>query len=1176
MLIRRALTGSPEAASFSLMLRSARLTGFAVAAFALAWTLAPATRLHAQTPEPAAEATESQAETPAGRTADSVASELSAAQEQLSAISGSATPETPDGQRKIALERRVVLLQELATLLESETELERLVAGIPDRETAAAEQASTLASEPEPAAPTDANKEAFAELRERVDERQQRVTSLRTRLTDLAARQAAIPKLMTDSRARADEAQRRAERISAEDAGNASSVAALRLENARLDREIANRRIALLEQEANAASDRENILQSELDVAEKELALLEERADLYGEALSAKLDEERAEIEEDVRRSQQAVENATDPVERFFAMQEARIATSRKEKSDIDARLVSLEADVTEQKKRATTAKDELAGLRDFLRRAGSTGKAAERIKITYRQIPLRRKVLNRSLRGGFVESLNDLRARRFEIEDLLFTLKDEFAAEVEALGVGLDESARDALETRAEEVETRVRAALREERSVLNESISLGEQLQMAYLERLTTLDELDSFIRSKVLWIRDGKPLGPDALAPLRPESTRLLTWVRSLGNPDVRTGLMDQVLSPRGIALGVVFVALLPFGLLWVRQRLRRIVIARNDKTLDRGRANFTSRLLAVGIGILSAAIVPGYVLLLSQFVRPSDLPNSLAPILTLMLEHLAWTLFAFFLVRSFFAGRSITHVQFGFSREAGHSLYKSVRMILLGAAVWLLIYRVLKAPPFEFAALPRLAYTLFLITTALAIFRLFRPDSPFVREGLTAGHMQSLRRYTRPASALIALAVLAGVVLDIAGYRYGAASLGRSLVLTLVTSIALLIGYSALATIIRAVATHKRENGSTDTPADDGVALAEEGEGLKPKPTEADEEYREAAADRAARIELQILRFVRVVFVVIAVVLVARFWGIDQRALGTFDQMVVYTIRGAGDAEELVTIADFIRFAFIVIGTVWVLRSLPGIYEFALFPRLKVDAGIKYAILTISRYGLFAAGVIMGLSAIHLDLGRLGWLMAAMGVGLGFGLQEIVSNFVSGIILLIERPIQVGDVVTVGNMSGKVTRINIRATTILNFDRQEVLLPNRSLITREVTNWTRGDTINRLIVPIGVSYDADPEEVSKVLLEIARSDERVLTEPAPQIFFVAHGASSLDFELRCFVPEPSVKFPLMDTLNKAINREFRKRGIEIPYPQQDLHIRSSAVSLSDLRTSESRAT
>ena len=177
--------------------------------------------------------------------------------------------------------------------------------------------------------------------------------------------------------------------------------------------------------------------------------------------------------------------------------------------------------------------------------------------------------------------------------------------------------------------------------------------------------------------------------------------------------------------------------------------------------------------------------------------------------------------------------------------------------------------------------------------------------------------------------------------------------------------------------------------------------------------------------------------------------------------------------------------------------------------------------------------------------------------------------------SGIILLVERPVQVGDTVTVGTMSGTVRRINIRATTILNFDRQEVILPNRSLITREVTNWTGGDTINRLVINIGVAYGSDIEKVSEILMQIACEDPDVMKDPAPSVVFMQHGDSSLDFNLRVFIPSPAFIMVLRDRLNKRINREFEKHGIEIPFPQRDLHIRSSVVRTQELMPEEGRA-
>jgi potassium efflux system protein len=149
-----------------------------------------------------------------------------------------------------------------------------------------------------------------------------------------------------------------------------------------------------------------------------------------------------------------------------------------------------------------------------------------------------------------------------------------------------------------------------------------------------------------------------------------------------------------------------------------------------------------------------------------------------------------------------------------------------------------------------------------------------------------------------------------------------------------------------------------------------------------------------------------------------------------------------------------VADLFTGLLILIVTIWIVRNLKGLLDVFVFPHFKIAAGSRYAILTIARWALFVTGILITFSAIHLNLGRIGWLVAAMGVGIGFGLQEIIANMVSGVILLIERPIRVGDVLTVGDISGEVRRINIRATTILNFDRQEVIVPNKGLAERGI--------------------------------------------------------------------------------------------------------------------------
>jgi potassium efflux system protein len=326
------------------------------------------------------------------------------------------------------------------------------------------------------------------------------------------------------------------------------------------------------------------------------------------------------------------------------------------------------------------------------------------------------------------------------------------------------------------------------------------------------------------------------------------------------------------------------------------------------------------------------------------------------------------------------------------------------------------------------------------------------------------------------------------------------------------------------------------------------------------------------ERPEEIAAGVQRSIRFLFLVLGVVLLAKFWGFDEQALQTLDGMRIYSVRVAGAEPEFVTAGDLVRAMLIFIVTFWILRALPGLFEVAIFPRIRMDEGVKYATLTISRYTVFVVGIFLALSAVHLDLGRLGWLMAAIGVGLGFGLQQIVSNFVSGIILLVERPVRPGDTVTIGDISGKVQRINIRATTILNPDRQEVVVPNSSLITGNVTNWTRGDTINRLVIPIGVAYGSDVAEVSALLLRIATEQPEVLADPAPSVVFMAHGESSLDFNLRVFVPGPDDIMALRNRLNTLINKAFASANIEIPFPQRDLHIRSSDVPLAQVVATE----
>ncbi|KAA3619048.1 MAG: potassium transporter [Proteobacteria bacterium] len=260
----------------------------------------------------------------------------------------------------------------------------------------------------------------------------------------------------------------------------------------------------------------------------------------------------------------------------------------------------------------------------------------------------------------------------------------------------------------------------------------------------------------------------------------------------------------------------------------------------------------------------------------------------------------------------------------------------------------------------------------------------------------------------------------------------------------------------------------------------------------------------------------------------------------------------------ETAQAVSLRD-LGIALIVFAATFIgARNLPGLLEFVVLQRLPIDAGARYATITISRYLIVAVGVLVGFSMIGADWSKLQWLVAALGVGLGFGLQEIVANFISGIILLFERPIRVGDVITLGDTSGTVNKIRIRATTIRNWDQQELVVPNKEFITGRLLNWTLSDPINRTLIPVGVAYGSDVDKALQIMLDVAKQHPHVLDEPEPVVVFEKFGASSLDLVLRCYFFGLEYRITSISEINSEINRRFTEAGIEIPFAQSDVHL------------------
>ena len=261
----------------------------------------------------------------------------------------------------------------------------------------------------------------------------------------------------------------------------------------------------------------------------------------------------------------------------------------------------------------------------------------------------------------------------------------------------------------------------------------------------------------------------------------------------------------------------------------------------------------------------------------------------------------------------------------------------------------------------------------------------------------------------------------------------------------------------------------------------------------------------------------------------------------------------------------TVSDLAFAIILAFVTIVVARNGPGLLEMSVLQQLRVEPSVRYAITTLVSYLIVVVGVVLTCSKLGLKWSQIQWLVTALTFGLAFGLQEMFANFVAGLIILIERPIRVGDIVTVDDVSGVVSKIRIRATSITNWDRKEYVVPNKEFITGRLLNWTLSDKVNRIVINVGIAYGSDTERAKELLLSAAEDHPLILDDPKPVATFEGFGDNSLNFVLRTYLPGLDDRLEVIHQLHTAIDQAFRTEGIEIAFPQRDLHIRSTPAAL-----------
>ncbi|MFQ5843591.1 MAG: mechanosensitive ion channel domain-containing protein [Planctomycetota bacterium] len=825
-------------------------------------------------------------------------------------------------------------------------------------------------------------------------------------------------------------------------------------------------------------------------------------------------------------------EPETDPIEEFVAAAKAEIAEWKSVHQSESGYRDELAKRVESLEELRDRWSREQRRLEEILERGGAfSTKAAQVLLRTRRRVERAQHNLEGRRQPDLDEEFEQVQSSLVEVGEQLLELEvpAEENEELQRLLAAAGPRAKKAQREFDDKKKERTKV-LEGRRATLLVTESHLRQLADVYATWRHDLQTLSTFVLGKMYWIRDGTSLGQETLAGAGDDLGQL--W-RTLTGPDVARSLRS--LRDTGPTLFYAMVALfvlLVAGAAALSSLLRR----RTRRWAYRGGTTLVL-LQRIGAALLLSAAAPALLLVASFMMRNLDLPETFHGIVTVLLVGYAIVLFASRFLWVLFRPQGIAETELRISPRICLQMLRASRRASYAALLlylpWLALRREL-----EQVHLPRLLYTLLLIAIAVTVGRLVRRKGALVTE-LTAKTGFWYRAWFI-VGPVVRIGLVGLVVMDVLGYRIGAAMLTTNVLLTLAAAL-VLAGVYRLFTEVSERAAYAIGFRHTAREGEEDITLIPQ------------------------QIFEQLTRFVGAILVVTVVVVLANVWGVFDFVQGLFATVRIATV----DAEAglFLTGWDVLIALVWILGTHFVLRNLPGLCEAIIFRRMAaVQAGVRYVILTFMRYGIFIVGYSAALLALHFSFASVGWILAAASVGLGFGLQEIVANFVSGLILLVERPIRVGDVITVGNTGGTVEKINIRATIVTNWDRQQIIVPNKNFITRELTNWTRNDDITRRIVNVGIAYGSDVAGALRLLNRIVDSHPKILADPGPSVIFVGFGESSLDFKARFFT-RLADGVATVSEVHRLINERFEAEGSEIPFPQRDLHVRSADADVAD---------
>jgi potassium-dependent mechanosensitive channel len=911
--------------------------------------------------------------------------------------------------------------------------------------------------------------------------------------------------------------------------------------------------IALLEQQLATYDQRLEYLGAELEVAQQQSSVAEARAQAWQKVVQGQRAKEAARNTREARQTEESLAampaNVRRTAERATEMARTIVEITRKE-GEVTRQLASAETRLQE-------LRDDLSSVQQRVAVAGLNESIGLVLRKQQERLPTlaayraqaaqwRRET---SWASGIQIDLDGLRlqfSKLGKVADEIFAESDPPLAPV-AIAY---------YRPRLEEVLVQIKEMVEPLHSTAGRYIKLLGRLDNAERQLVSQAEQYNKLISEHLLWVRSTSVISTAIVG----ETWTAFRWLIAPANWRAVANTLNGVAEAEPLRTWALVLLL---GLLiGSRSWLRRVIENQSAKTLKVRTDHFGRTIFALATAVASALAPALIFLVLGWHLQAHGGDEEFVFAVGIGLERLAYIVWGFYLLAVLLRDHGVGAVQFGWPAAARRSLFRNLCWLMpVVLSAWFCIW-VAEAQDNEQirASLGRMAFIVVMVALSVFLLRVLRPSGALLTALAERTQSSLVVRLQYVWVALASAAPLSLAVLSASGFHYSALQLQTRLQSTAWIISGLVLASESLLrwlTLVRRRAAYQQAvderlaarrarlaAADTDATDDEVVEIKEP-------------EFNIEDAERQAGSVVRAAIGIGAVFGLWAA------WADVLPALNSLNDVVMWQSPRVVDGAETqvpVTLVD-LAVAMLIASLAYVgAKNVPGALELVLLNQINLDAGAKYAFSSLLRYVIVGVGITVVFNQLGMQWARLQWFVAALSVGLGFGLQEIVANFVSGLILLFERPIRIGDVVTVNGATGTVSRIQIRATTLVDFDRKELIMPNKVFITGEVLNWTLSDHSTRIVVNVGVAYGSDTRAAMEHMLKVAREHPLTMNEPEPVATFEGFGDNSLNLVLRCYMASLEGRLSTITELHNGINDAFNEAGIEISFPQRDVHLDS----------------